>query len=293
VEEGFFGPTNKDNAIGVPKKRYLQDNPLSRPNFAKKLMAAKPDNLPRPVGRPPINNLPKEKGHPSKYAHLKLPREFALRRPKDYFDLFLSLDFVNDNILKTTNARAAAEGAGSVTYQDFVPFSVQEIYKFIGLLFANSVSPKPLVIYWFLSTNFGNDPFAKLFDKVTLTGKVISGLRRWKQLRRFLACYDFQKYPKQSQKDDPLWKVASVLEHLRKNCQRCWVPGKFVSINEQTIGFKGKHGLALRISYKREGDGYQCGALCERGYTFSFYFRHGDAPPAPKSIRHLDLSPTA
>jgi hypothetical protein len=71
------------------------------------------------------------------------------------------------------------------------------------------------------------------------------------------------------------------------------VPGKFVSINEQTIGFKGKHGLALRISYKREGDGYQCDALYERGYTFSFYFRHGDAPPAPKSVRDLDLSPTA
>jgi hypothetical protein len=71
------------------------------------------------------------------------------------------------------------------------------------------------------------------------------------------------------------------------------VPGKFVSINEQTIGFKGKHGLALRISYKREGDGYQCDALCERGYTFSFYFRHGDAPPAPESVRDLDLSPTA
>jgi hypothetical protein len=34
------------------------------------------------------------------------------------------------------------------------------------------------------------------------------------------------------------------------------VPGKFVSIDEQTIGFKGKHGLTLRISYKREGEGY-------------------------------------
>jgi hypothetical protein len=141
--------------------------------------AAKHGNLPCPVGRPPTNN-------------------FALCRPKDYFDLFLTPDFVNDNILKTMNARATAEGAGSVTYQDFVPFSVQEFYKFIGLLFANSVSPKPQVINWFLSTKpkiFGNDASTKYFDKVTLSGKVISGLRRWKQLRRFLACYDFRKDP--------------------------------------------------------------------------------------------------
>jgi hypothetical protein len=92
---------------------------------------------------------------------------------------------------------------------------------------------------------------------------------------------------------DPLWKVASVLEYLRKYCQRCWVPGKFASIDEQTIGFKGNC-LALRISNKRKGDGYQSDTICERGYTFSFYFCHGNAPPAPKSVReYLDLLPTA
>ena len=65
-----------------------------------------------------------------------------------------------------------------------------------------------------------------------------------------------------------------------------------VAIDEQTIGFKGKHGLALRISYKREGDGYQCDALCEDGYTFSFCFRHSDAPDVPDELKYLDLSPT-
>ena len=42
---------------------------------------------------------------------------------------------------------------------------------------------------------------------------------------------------------DPLWKVASILEELRKNCQQSWVTGKCVSIDEMTIGFKVKHGL--------------------------------------------------
>lgn len=81
-----------------------------------------------------------------------------------------------------------------------------------------------------------------------------------------LCLYHFQDNPKQKQKEDSLWKVAPILDQLQKNCHcqpSCLVTGKFVSIDEQTIGFKGKHILALCISYKREGNGYQCDALCE------------------------------
>jgi hypothetical protein len=66
-----------------------------------------------------------------------------------------------------------------------------------------------------------------------------------------------------------------------------------VAIDEQTIGFKGAHGLALRITYKQEGDGYQSDAICEDGYTFSFYFRHGDAPVLLERFNNLQLSVTA
>ena len=84
-----------------------------------------------------------------------------------------------------------------------------------------------------------------------------------------------------------------MLDELNANARRYWIPGEWVSIDEQTLGFKGKHGMKLRISYKREGDGFQCNAVCDDGYTFSFYFRHGDAPAAPEQLKHLDLSPTA
>jgi hypothetical protein len=68
-----------------------------------------------------------------------------------------------------------------------------------------------------------------------------------------------------------------------------WIPGEWVSIDEQTIGFQGASGMKLRISYKREGDGFQCDALCDDGYTFSFWFHHGPFPPEDP---YLDLSPT-
>jgi hypothetical protein len=67
-----------------------------------------------------------------------------------------------------------------------------------------------------------------------------------------------------------------------------WVPSIFVAIDEQTIGFQGQSGLKLQISF-------QCDAVCDLGYTFSFYFYHG-APPdhdLDKKYENLDLSPMA
>ena len=74
-----------------------------------------------------------------------------------------------------------------------------------------------------------------------------------------------------------------------------WIPGKWLSIDEQTLGFQGRCGLKLRIYYKKKGDGFQCDAVCDDGYTFAFYFRHGDPPLLPNEFKEKlpDLSPTA
>ena len=87
--------------------------------------------------------------------------------------------------------------------------------------------------------------------------------------------------------------MQTILDELNYNAKRMWVTGMWVSIDEQTLGFKGRHGMKLRISYKREGDGFQCDAVCDSGYTFSFCFRYGDAPTLPQKFKYLDLSPTA
>ena len=81
---------------------------------------------------------------------------------------------------------------------------------------------------------------------------------------------DYRDNPKEKQKTDPLWKVRMLIDKLNKQAKDMWIPGKWVAINEQTIGFQGALSMKLRISYKREGDGFQCDAVCDRGYTFSF-----------------------
>ncbi len=51
--------------------------------------------------------------------------------------------------------------------------------------------------------------------------------------------------------------------------------------------------MKLHISYKREGGGFQCDAVCDGGYTYLFYFCHGPPPNVGEQYKHLNLSPTA
>ena len=109
----------------------------------------------------------------------------------------------------------------------------------------------------------------------------IHSSQRWKHFRRFMCTFIFRQDARKETAKNPLWKVQHLLDELNDNASKMWIPGKWLSINEQTLGFQGRSGLKLRISYKKEGDGFQCDAVCNDGYTFSFYFRHGDPPPPP------------
>ena len=59
-------------------------------------------------------------------------------------------------------------------------------------------------------------------------------------------------------------------------------------MDEQTTWFQGRNPRKLRITYKKEGNGFQCDALCDDGYTFKFYFRHD---PPPVKYTSAGLSP--
>ena len=60
-----------------------------------------------------------------------------------------------------------------------------------------------------------------------------------------------------------------------------------ISIDEMTIGFQGMHRDKKRITYKTEGDGFQCDALCDNGFTYQVYFRNH---PAPEKYLQIGMS---
>jgi hypothetical protein len=132
-----------------------------------------------------------------------------------------------------------------------------------------------------------------LHRKNVATGKTVKAARCWKHFRQYFTVADYRDSPKEKQKYDPLWKVRELLDKLNKQAKDMWVPGKWVAINEQTLGFQGASGMKLCISYKREGDGFQCDAICDGGYTNSFYFCHGPPPNVGEQYKHFELSPTA
>jgi hypothetical protein len=104
---------------------------------------------------------------------------------------------------------------------------------------------------------------------------------------------DYHNFPKVKQKENPLWKIQEFLDELDKQAKDMWAMGEFVAIDEQTIGFQGALGLKLRISYKREGDAFQCDAVYDCGSTYSFWFWHGNTPKLEKAFKHHEWSPAA
>ena len=94
---------------------------------------------------------------------------------------------------------------------------------------------------------------------------------RW---RHYKAFFDIQ-YPRKATPDQtrkPNFKVEPCLKHINAISQEAWILGPEASVDEQTIGFQVNHICKLRIIYKSEGDGFQCDALCQDGFTYSFFF---------------------
>ena len=90
---------------------------------------------------------------------------------------------------------------------------------------------------------------------------------------------------------DPLWKIHILLCQLNNQLKMMWMTGEHVSVDEQMIVFKGWSSMKLQILYKKEGGGFQCDAICSRGYIFAFYFHRRDPPVLPSFLDDLKLPP--
>jgi Transposase IS4 len=144
---------------------------------------------------------------------------------------------------------------------------------FIGLYILNGLNPSPDLNMKFKSQV--EDPIQGN-DFVTNNFKP-NAVKKHKWFRAFF-CVQNPKQPVPDRKVNPLHKVSSFLKWMQQVFLSAWVPAKDLAGNEQTIGFQGQHADKLRITYKAEGDGFQCDALCDSGYTIGFYF-HNMPPP--------------
>ena len=212
----------------------------------------------------------------------------------DWFDIFLPMKrSADDNVSEIsmadintwTNKKAGLynAGQGGVQYPDYEDFNVEELMRHFGVYMLNGVAPSPQVSMKFQSQEDdqanGNDLVFRVLG--------YNAQRRHKHFKVFLATVDPLK-PVPERKKGPNWKFNPLLIHAIKVSRCAMHMGQKASMDEQTIGCKGRHPDIIRINYKNEGDGFQCDALCSDGYTYSFYFRN---QPAPKKWMDKGLSP--
>lgn len=198
-------------------------------------------------------------------------------KPHQFFDAFLPYSLTAKwNSYSTTKAyqeNAGGLGGANGLYPDWVPFSVREFRQHIGVRLLHGISPTPRLEMKFKSQAEdpvnGNDLIYRLFGP--------NATRRHKHFRRFLTVQNpIKKVPPRS--EDPNWKVREFLDFVQSTSMSAWICGMEISVDEQTLKFQGRHVDKLRISYKREGDGFQCDALCNDGYTFAFFFAMSPLP---------------
>ena len=177
-----------------------------------------------------------------------------------------------------TNTKAVMQGMGpgGNKYPKFTPFSTEEIARFIGLYTLQGICPSTQIHHKFESSRKdpagGNNLCHRVFG-----GSHSNAHSRLKEFKCALAVQNPLLMPP-SAAASPTFKVDPLLRMLQINSQNAYDMGQQLAGDEQTCGFQGRSVFKLRITYKREGDGFQCDALCLDGYTYCFYFRQSPPP---------------
>ena len=248
-------------------------------------------------GKQIMDEVVREGGGPS-LTFLKKHNLTIESHPADWFKAFLPIydgrcsqqqafkDCFTHKWAQYTNNKALLVGAGSKgsMYPSFSGFSYRDIEKHLSLYMMQGLNPSPQVEQKISSQTDdpvgGNDLVYSSFG-----GEI--GVRRHKEFKSFFCIQDPKKVaPSRSAR--PNYKVDPLLRWIQEISMQAWELGVDISTDEQTIGFQGRHINKLRITYKNEGDGFHCDALCKCGFTYTFYFRN---QPAPRKYLEQGLSP--
>mmetsp|Transcript_25091 Transcript_25091/g.54722 ORF Transcript_25091/g.54722 Transcript_25091/m.54722 type:complete len:1026 (-) Transcript_25091:83-3160(-) len=291
-------PADEDYPYAATKHDYAErfDREVFAGTISVPIPAASPSSAGRrgqslPTGSD-FRNEPLTRGRPNP-EFVKKNKLSARSHPVHWFDAFCpshrkkseSHKFHTDQWAAYTNTKAmlANAGPGEAIYPDYVNFTPKEIRQHLALYMFQGLNPSPQVEMKFKSQRQdevqGNDFIHNVMGP--------NGPRRHKMFKCFFGVTD-PAAPVPDRDKAPNHKVDAFLKHCNETSMYAWLLGENVSCDEETQGFQGNHRDKLRITYKKEGDGFQCDAIAENGYTWTFYFRN---QPAPKKYTDMGMSP--
>ena len=141
--------------------------------------------------------------------------------PIDYFEMFWKED-LNELISEQTNLYSVQQSGKSINT------TPKEIEQLIGVQMQMSIVKLPRYdMYWASET------------KIPRVSEVMSR-NRYKSLRKYLHVRDNSEKDLEENKNDKLFKISPVLDHVRKNCLQI-EPEQDNSIDEQIIPAKTKY----------------------------------------------------
>ena len=296
VPEGFRVPTIPEGESSIVRKRQYKQ-------CFDRVMFSGVAEVPELNKRGRIKKVDgKVQYHEKKIMETTIKMEFVRKHnlsldslPSEWFECFVPQKNNNNNDIFSiekmntwTNTRAMMENASlGGKYSDFVPFSVSEIKKHIGLYLLQALSPSPQVEMKFSfhmeDPVNGNDLVFQSFGGVSW-----KSIKRHKHFKCFFASVN-PMIPTPPRDSHPNWKIHPFLKHIMKVSKEAVVMGRNLSCDEQTVGFQGSHRNKQRITYKAEGDGFLADCLCGDGYTYLFHFCH--QPPSAKIVKEFSCSP--
>ncbi|KAM3850276.1 piggyBac transposable element-derived protein 4-like [Diretmus argenteus] len=188
---------------------------------------------------------------------------------KDLFMLYFSVDTMK-TLCKNTNKYAALNQERGRKYK-WADVDVEELSKFLGLLYTSLVSLPSLQDYW----------KTKHILSVPFPGTVMSR-DRFRAILSNIHLSDPEKDVENDAKKgtphhDKLFHIKPLLDDIRDACKASYHPKKALSVDERMVATKAKTGMTQFMKDKPTRWGIKLFVLADahNGYTIDFNVYHG------------------
>jgi hypothetical protein len=198
-------------------------------------------------------------------ATTKIPCDDASWTPVTYLLALLPKPFWA-NLSRQTNIYADQERDASPVERGrpWTPTTLQEMYRWAGILMIMSLAPLPKVPDFF--TNRAGSRYVRLPNVCHIMSRV-----RWEQIKRYLHLADNSKrkavgHPLR----DRLFHLRPMLDLFQQTAQKYYELGGDNTVDESMVPFKGRSFMKQYIKDKPTKWGFKIWALCcsDTGYFF-------------------------
>jgi hypothetical protein len=130
-------------------------------------------------------------------------------------------------------SRDNAPGTEKGKSRGWVPVTLQELLKWVGIVFSMALHPLPALSDYWRRGRVGNIVFPD-------TGTIMSQAR-FEQIKRYFHLNDnSQRPPQKDSRDHRLWQVVRLVDTLNDTFKKCYNLSQFVTFDERTVPLRNR-----------------------------------------------------